>query len=181
MANTNAPFGLMPILPILHRQEVRLTAALGAAVYHQDPLVQVAAGTWEIATAGNANAIGGVVIDLFDSNGVPVHYAPAGVTGYTAVVADDPDQYFVAQDDGDTTQLALTDEGANVELIAGSGGSTTTGLSSWMVDSSSSGADASGQAKLIRQYPGIDNAIGAYCRWIIKINYHLKRHAVAGV
>lgn len=181
MANTNAPFGLMPILPILHRQQVRLTATLASALFIGDPVVQAADGTWGIATAGNNNPIGGTIVALFDSTGVPVNTLASGATNGTAVVADDPDQYYVAQDDGDTTQLALVDEGANVELVAGSGGNTTTGRSSWMIDSSSSGADANGQAKLMRQFPAIDNEIGAYCRWIIKINRHQKIAALAGV
>jgi len=173
MANTNGPFGLLPLTPVLHRQSYRVNQSNGTAIFLGDPVIKEAAGTVIVATAGNNNPTCGSVESIFDGNGVPVNYVPASCgAAYTVVVADDPNQFFMAQDDGDTTQLALVDEGANVELIAGSGGNTATGRSSWMIDSSSSGADALGQARLIRQYPGVNNAIGAYCIWIIRINVH---------
>ncbi len=173
MANINAPFGMMPLQPVLHTEEYRLYPSNATAIFLGDPIAKRADGTLDLPTAGNNNPFCGSVESIFDSNGVPVNYAPIGTgLALTVVVADDPNQLFMMQDDGDTTQLALVDEGANVEMVATSSGNTATGRSGWEIDSSSSGADANGQLRLIRLYRGVNNAIGANAIWICRINVH---------
>jgi len=173
MANLDAPFGFMPLQPVLHRQSYRVNQANTYRIGLNDLVIKEAAGTVIRSVAGNANASCGSVEAIFDAAGVPQRYVPATCgEAYTVVVADDPNQMFTAQDDGDTTQLALTDEGSNVLTIVGNC-STTTGISIMEIDSSSTGANSSnGQVRLIRQYPGVDNEIGANCIWICKLMLH---------
>lgn len=184
MANLDAPHGLRPIRSpggTIPTNEYRVSAT-NTALFINDPVVRGADGTIDVATAGAGNYITGSVVALFDSNGVPVSNIVAnGGSGYTAVVADDINQEFEAQDDGTTTQLALVDEGTNVDMILTHSGSTSTGLSGAEIDSSTTGAGATGQLRLIRQLPAVDNAIGANCRWIVKINYHTMAQGTVGV
>ena len=177
MANLNAPHGFTPIQSpygAIQKNPYTITASYATALYIGDPVVRTSAGTISRATAGSAGLVVGVITEIFDADGVPVNYYPASSsTTYTANVADDPDQEFEAQDDGDTTQLALADLGAGVDFVAGSGGSTITGLSSFMIDSSSAAAaSASKQMILVRQLAEPNNAIGANCRWVIRFARH---------
>lgn len=184
MANLNAPHGLVPLRSpggTIQANEYRVSAT-NTALFLNDPVVRGADGTVDIATAGAGNYITGVIIALLDSNRVPVcTIAASSGTGCFAIVADDINQEFEAQDDGDTTQLALVDEGTNVNLILTHAGSTSTGLSGAEIDSSTTGAGATGQLRLVRLLPAVDNAIGANARWIVKINYHTMAQGTVGV
>jgi len=183
MSNTNAPRGMEPIkgpggnIPC---NEYRVYASVATAIYIDDPVDRQAAGTVTLATAGAGNPVLGSVVAAFDANGVPVGYVPATPgAGYTVVVADDVNQMFEMQEDGDTTDLALTDEGNNVDLVAGTG-SASTNLSGWQIDSDTTGVSAAKQLRIIRQKQDASNAVGDYCRWIVKINYHRNAVGIVG-
>ncbi len=173
MANVDAPFGFVPLQPVLHRTSYRVLQTNTYRIGHNDLVARVAAGTVQQQVAGNTEVGIGSVEAIFDANGVPVSYVPASCgAAYTVVVADDPNQLFMAQDDGDTTQLALTDEGANALIIIGNCNANT-GRSIMEIDSSSAGATVgNGQIRLMRKYAGLNNAIGANCIWIVKLNLH---------
>lgn len=182
MANTNQPRGLVPVnSPYggIKWTSYRVDNSCGSNLYIGDPVDRAAAGTVTIATAGAGNPVIGAITALFDSTGKPKSYMVAGADNYTACVADDPNQEFVVQEDGLVTDLALTDEGYNVNLVAGSG-STVTGLSGWQLNSDSNGASATIQMRIIRKHAEANNAIGDYCRWVCKINYHRNSVGVVG-
>ena len=182
MANLDSPFGFMPIQPILHRQEYRVNQANTYRIGLNDLVIKEAAGTVIQALAGNTNVSCGSVESIVDAQGVPKSYVPATCgEAYKVVVADDPDQLFVAQDDGDTTQFSLNDEGSAVLIIIGNC-NIATGLSIMELDSSSTGASASnGQIRLMRFWPRLDNAIGANAKWVCKIHNHQNGPGVLGV
>ena len=87
-------------------------------------------------------------------------------------VCDDPYAIYALQEDGDTTPLTADECGENVDIIAGTG-STTTGRSNAEIDSDSNGT-ATAQLRLLGLEQPIDgnNAIGANARWLVLINEH---------
>lgn len=184
MANVDGAFGLSPIKSpqgSVERNEYDITDDYATALYTGTPVVKVAAGTVEIATAGAGNYTVGAVVGFVDETGVPQSYYPASSTaGWKAIVADSPDQLYVAQEDGVGSDLALADRGKNVDFIVAAG-STTTGLCGTEIDSSSITDGATGQLRLISKLDKVDNALGDWCQWIVKINYHQNADNTAGV
>lgn len=125
-------------------------------------------------TAGAA--VIGVVIgfrpDYANLNAAPYRLAS---TRRIAMVVDDPNVLFEAQEDGDTDALELQDLGANVDFIVGSG-STSTGQSAMQIDSSTHGTTATLNLKLVEASRRADNEVvadgQANTRWVVQINNH---------
>ena len=99
------------------------------------------------------------------------------MAGYV-MVADDPTQLYVAQEDGDTTSLNIYAVALNAAAIATHAGSTGTGLSGMEIDSSTA-ATGAGTAitlplKILYAHPEdtVTNATtaGNRARWIVTIN-----------
>lgn len=180
MANADQPRGLVPC------------NALGAQYCGS-------VGTYFIpATDGTAMSVGDPVkyAGSADADGVPtVTVATAGdpvcgvIVGFTvdktyedqthrtastaryALVADDPNQLFVVQEDSVAGALAATNVGQNANLVFG-GTNTTTGMSGVELDSSSAATTATLQVKIIGLDRRADNEIGTNADWIVKINNH---------
>lgn len=179
MANTNGPFGLRPVRGKGGDfQQNRYGILPGTtAIYIGDPVKKDTAGTAKgLSTCTIADATGAVlgpVVSIFDSSGFPVSYYPAGnATGYTCMVADNPDQLFIMREDSDTSTLAQADMGLNVNMVAGTG-NTTTGLSRWAIDSSSKATTATHQLRLIEFHQTPDNVfLDDYGVYVVKINNH---------
>ena len=174
MANLNAPHGFRPTGGLLHSKMYKIADTYATALYIGDPVVRDASGDIVIATAGAGNYILGVALGFFDTSFAPLthpYYVASTAGVHYCLVADHPEQYYEVQDDGTVTQLALVDLGALVNLILTHGGSTTTGLSGAEIDSSSQGTGATQQFRLMDIYRDVNNAIGANCRWQVKIAY----------
>jgi hypothetical protein len=92
-----------------------------------------------------------------------------------ADVIDDPNQLFTIQADEDIEQA---DIGKNADVI-GTGGSTTNGLSSMELDSSTIANTAALNLKIVGVFKTPGNALGDYCQVVVKINEHL--YGSAGV
>ena len=180
MANADQPRGLTPV------------NALGGQYAGS-------VGTYFIpATDSNAMSVGDPVkyAGSADSDGVPtVAVATAGdaccgvIVGFTAdkdyedqthrtastaryaLVADDPNQLFLVQEDSVGGDLAATNVGQNINFIF-AGTNTTTGASGVELDSSSAATTATLQAKLVGLDRRPDNEIGTNADWIVKINNH---------
>ena len=109
--NTNAPFGLIPAVPI-RGAHWYAAGATAAAVYPGDVVVVRADGKVAVAAAGGTQVIG-----------VAGSYKSA--TYSTLLVWDDPDQQFLIQDDGaGTTSLATSKIGLNADIVATAGNAT---------------------------------------------------------
>ncbi len=125
-----------------------------------------------LATAGADNPISGIVTGF-----MPLHrdsdiYGPAS-TERIALVSDDVNVVFQVQDDGSGSGLAATDVGLNANLVAGSGGSTATGRSSWQLDATTPATTANFQVKILGKSNiiGIENNLGEdYITWDVVIN-----------
>jgi hypothetical protein len=100
----------------------------------------------------------------------------AASTRRIVYVADDPNLLFVAQEDGDTTPIAVASIGLNVSLISTSGGNTTTGASGMQLDSNTVNTTADLEFKIMGVVQSPDNELvtsgQAYTRWIVKPNNH---------
>lgn len=126
------------------------------------------------AAAGNAviGAVVGFLVDYSNINAAP--YRVASTARY-ALVVDDPNVLFEAQEDGVTDPLEMADSGLNVNFVVGSG-NTTSGVSGMQIDSDTEAVTATLPLKLIQPVARSGNELvaagQAYTRWLVKINNH---------
>lgn len=92
-----------------------------------------------------------------------------------ADVIDDPSQLFIIQVD---ESVAQTDVGKNADVV-GTGGSTTTGVSTMELDSSTIAKTAALNLKIVGLWDVPGNAYGTNAVVVVKINEHL--YGSAGV
>jgi len=92
-----------------------------------------------------------------------------------ADVIDDPAQLFLIQADEDIVQA---DIGKNADVV-GTGGSTTTGVSTMELDSSTIANTAALNLKIVGLFDVPGNALGTNAVVVVKINEHL--YGSAGV
>ena len=88
---------------------------------------------------------------------------------------DDPSQLFIIQVD---ESVAQTDIGKNADIV-GTGGSTTTGVSSMELDSSTIAKTAALNLKIVGLWDVPGNTFGTNAVVVVKINEHL--YGSAGV
>jgi len=189
MANGNAARGL---IPLRHKNGAPYNGActlyyIGTGdannIFVGDPVIVSGSGDANgvpgviLATAGATNYITGAVVGVpkLASNDLFTNYRAGGTAAYL-LVADDPDLVFEIQEDGLGAPLAVTDISENADLIAAAG-STYTGASGWMLDSSTHGTGATKQLRILGLEQRPDNAIGAYGKWLVEINLHSQRNA----
>ena len=201
MANNNAAFGLKPLnlngtTWSGQGKLIHIPTSQAANIFIGDPLIPL--GTtdafgvpeWGIATAGATHIIGGSYLGPANGpagSGVTLLqsatiYYPASQGGY-GFVCDDPDVMWSIQEDSSGGAIAIANAGySNGNLVAGSGGSTSTGLSSWQLQSSSVGSgNATYQVKVLGLTRGPDNAIGFYARWNVMLNLSALQQGTAGL
>lgn len=198
-AGTDAAFGFQPYGPVLRANIYAVATAPTVYIFHNDIVVH--GGTGVSTPTGYLPIIEdgsvpdsdpfilGSVLAVFDENMHPVNYitiAEAGnstIAGYV-LVADHPNQLFIAQEDGDSNAIDAAEMGNNCDLIAGTlcAGNTYTGIGKMELDSSSAGAAAALQFKLIRPHEDdtIDVDATPYNRWIVSVNEHFF-HDVVGI
>lgn len=126
--------------------------------------------------AAAGDAVIGVVVG-FRPNYDNLNAAPHRLasTRRIAMVVDDPNVLFEAQEDGDSDPLELQDLGANVNFVVGAG-SAVTGQSGMQIDSSTHGTTATLPLKLVEAVRRADNEVvadgQANTRWVVQINNH---------
>lgn len=195
MANLNMPRGLQAVR---HRsggyysgaaKVYYVPAAYATAIYIGDPVIGVTNSgdtngvhTVAVATAAGGSYVLGAMIGVCNGpNGeVPVTrdlptYHPASTAGYI-LVADDPDLLFEIQEDGVGGAMGVNAIGRNVDLIAGTG-STVTGQSGWMADSSTLQTTNTLQLRIEDSVRRLDNDPSlTLAKWLVSINLHAKRN-----
>ena len=185
MPNIDRPMGLQVYGPLLRVNEYTLSAAYGTSIFRGDPVIcNGTANDVVIATAGTGNKVVGAVIAVFDVNHVPLAYWPASNPGIGYVlVANHPDQQFVAQDNAGTgAQFYDADAcNGNVNLASGTG-STVTGISGWeLAGGDTPGNTAGDQIRLVKAVPRVDNTtVGIWRDWIVRINNHQASVGIVG-
>jgi len=196
---TDAAFGFQPYGDVLRAQLYAVQTAPTIYIFHNDIVVHggtsvsTPIGYLPIIEDGSVPDsdpfILGSVLEVFDEDMMPVAYiapAEAGnstIAGYV-LVADHPEQLFIAQEDGDSNAIDLAEAGNNCDLIAGTlcAGNTNTGIVKMELDSTSASTTAALQFKLIRPHEDDTPADDTYhyARWIVKANEHFY-HDVVGL
>ena len=188
MANVDSPDGLSFIgyadgkAPRggIHRYYKDATAGILAV---GDPVIRVTnssdpEGGPEIVRHTTGAAVTGVIVavERKTSNLDSANSMAAADIGYVWV-ADDPNALFEVQEDSDGGNLAVTNIGEHIDLVAAIDANTTIGRSKYELDSS---ALATGNTYIIvAKSNRVGNAIGTNCRWIVKANLHTEVNASA--
>ncbi|MFA5377527.1 MAG: hypothetical protein WC455_17380 [Dehalococcoidia bacterium] len=191
MANNDAPFGFKPWGVLKHVGLYAVPTAPTINFYHGDivqgsntfitctngqgTIPEVYDAAVIAATSGDTLPTYGAVVGILDENLLPVSYIAAGevgdgtIAGYL-LVADDPDQEFVAQSDGAIT-AANMDLNHEITSVALSAGNSNTGVSTQEIAASGSAVTATIPLRILRQaYPNEDAITSAGCRFVVKIN-----------
>jgi hypothetical protein len=192
MANVDKAFGLNPYKGLNVGSAVQQAnkysidpSGYGTSIYQGD-LVIFAGGYINTAAASSANIVGALShVYYVATDGTPTfkNYYPASTTALgsgaiEAYIYDDPNQLFVVQADGAS---AVTCIGRNADTD-GIGGSTTTGVATRELDSTSINTTQALQLKIVGVVQddingdlGSDNA-----NLVVQINEHAYRGPVAG-
>ena len=190
MANSNSPIGLRPYsmksgAPYNGATRTYYVPASNpTALFIGDPVTMVTNSsdgngiqTVQIATAGASGQILGAMQGITNNAGQRVitleqgqtPYLPAGRAAYIHV-CDDPDLlYLVQEDSAGATFMVSGASGRNALMLAGAG-NTGTSLSGWTMQTSSLAVTAAHQLRIIQLLQQADNAVGAYAKWLVKIN-----------
>ena len=190
MANTDIRFGLRYVSGPIQLVRFNLTASYGVALFQGDCIAVVTAGTVQRHTPGSG--ISGVVWGFIRSDDMPVSNITATDTAYTYKIIANvcPETLYWCQEDGDTTPLALTDIGNNVNLVYTHAGSTTTGISGMEIDSSSKATTTTLDVHLIRlanEYIEPDGNITAFdstsglAKFLVKIHNFVSGNLGTGI
>lgn len=194
MANANTPRGLVPYKytwgqPYNGAYNVYyVPSTYATALFIGQPLIATGASdangipVVQTASAGATNYILGPMIGIVDGGAphvaeitvtrdLPI-YHPASTSQYI-LVADDPNLLFWVQEDSVGGAIATATSGMkNANLVAGNG-STVTGYSGWMLDSSSVNTTNDIQMRIIQALRETDNTPGEdYAKWLVKANLH---------
>lgn len=170
--------GFQPWKAVKSTKLYQIAASYGTSLFKGDPLSRANTGyviTW---TAGVD--LVGVAVAFFDVNMNPIPYWVASTaTKAFVLVADHPEQEFIAAEDADTSQLAQADVFLNVTPIMGTGDATT-GQSAAMIDSNTKNTTSSLGFRLIALAPTMGNAVYSAAlnpnpRWIVVPNDHQAR------
>jgi hypothetical protein len=192
MANVDKAFGLAPYKGLNAGSSVQIVnkynfdpSGYGTAVFQGD-LCIFAGGYINRSAASSANNVG-VLSHVYyvATDGTPTfkNYYPASTTALgsgaiEAFVYDDPNQLFVVQADGAS---AVTCIGRNADTD-GIGGSTTTGVATRELDSSTINTTQALQLKIVGVVQDDTNGdlTADNANLVVQINEHAYRGPVAG-
>lgn len=175
MANSDRPSGARPVGTISgspwggHVKKYPVDSSNGTAIFRGDFITLEADGNVTPAAAGGIilGVCTGVVIDRSVAATEHPGYLPASTAG-NILVAVGPDILYEVQEDSVGSNLAATDVGTNIDLIAGAG-STTTGVSAHELDSSTATAAGTAQLRVVKLVEREDNAVGANAKWLVRV------------
>lgn len=189
MANANAPFGLQPVHADGRPWEGALNVYYvpsgdGTALYIGDVVKLTTSAESDGTPHVTQAAAGDTPIGVFMGIAKPLNahgtiYRPASEGAYV-LVADDPDQYFLAQEESGGGALAVGSVSLNIDISVGAG-SAVTGRSGMVLDSSTVTDSATPAFRLTRLAPLVGNAAGDHAKWIVKCNLHARAHGTFGV
>lgn len=184
MANGNNPTGLKPVrylsgAPYNGASNKYYVPASDNTAIYIGGLVKpggsadangVPSATGNVSTG---NPVLGVVVGVEPITRDSTTYREASTDRYI-YVADDPNLVFEAQEDSVGGALAATNTQMVADLIGFTGGSTITGRSTAMIDSSTATATGDGteDVLLIGLVQRQDNEFGQYAKWLVRLNNH---------
>ena len=192
MANVDKAFGLNPYkgnsagssVQIVNKYNI-LTTGYGTSIFQGD-LTIFNGGYINRAAASSANLVGAFSHCYYvATDGTPTfkNYYPASTTALgsgaiEAYIYDDPNQLFIVQADGASAQTCI---GRNADTD-GIGGSTTTGVATRELDSTSINTTLALQLKIVGVVQDDVNGdlTADNANLVVLINEHYMRGAVAG-
>jgi hypothetical protein len=183
MANIDKAFGLRPIGNLsatgAQKQYGYQIADDHNGTIFQGDLVVLTAGFISKFLPGSHTAAVGVFngcsyIDPTTGKPTFKNYYPGSINVtagqvINADVLDDPNQLFLVQCDED---FVAADVGKNADVV-GTGGSTTSGISTMELDSSTLANSAALNLKVVGLYNDVNNAFGTNAVVVVKINEHV--------
>ena len=182
MANVDKAFGLKPLgnLSATGAQKqygYNIDDSQAGAIFQGDLVTIVNGSVVKFAPGTHAAALGVFngcnYVDPTTGKPIFSNYYPGSVNITQGViqadVIDDPNQLFIIQADEDIVQA---DIGKNADIV-GSGGSTTTGVSTMELDSSTIADTAALNLKIVGLYNVPGNSLGEFAVVVVKINEHL--------
>ena len=190
MANISAAFGLRPVRHLNgnpwngYTRKYLKEDGLDEAHFICDPIVMTGTAPSDdptgiypaikLATQYSTFVCHGIIMsfDLIGPTGLKSDtvYSPKKESRYVNVCVD-PDVIFIIQGDGASATLTVDAIGANVDYVSGSG-STSTGLSGWMMDDSSISQTAVDNLLILGVWPEEGKEMGDYCVWEVLISHH---------
>lgn len=185
MANTDRPSGARPVRYLGGApyngacNPYSVDSSNATAIFVGDFIIRESDGNVAPYTGTGGGNLLGVCVAVganetlyMDPDNPNRRYLPASTAG-TVLVADQPDIVFECQEDDAGTVLTAADAGANCDVLA-TAGSTSTGQSAHEIDRSTVTTSAA-QLRLLRLVDREDNAHGDYAKWEVLINEHVYR------
>jgi hypothetical protein len=182
MANVDKAFGLKPLgnLSATGAQKqygYNIDDNQAGAIFQGDLVTIVNGYVVKFLPATHAAALGVFngcnYVDPTTGKPIFSNYYPGSVNITQGViqadVIDDPNQLFIIQADASVVQANI---GKNADVI-GTGGSTTTGVSTMELNSATIADTAALNLKIVGFYDVPDNEPGAFAVVVVKINEHL--------
>ena len=186
MANPTGAFGLRPVRHISgapwNGQTIRAycSASYGTALFIGDPVTWSPTLAEKDTTAHyptiNTHAgttgliVRGVIVGFeADPNNLTYTYRPGTTERWAKIVIATPDIVFQIRDDGSGTPAKVF-AGQNAEMAAGGGGSTVTGLSSFVLDASTPTTTQAFPLHIVGLADIEDNELDDYAIWDVLIN-----------
>ncbi len=182
MANADQPRGFTPInlkACDVHRYYKGTDAGI---IGIGDPVIRQTAsadpeGYPEIVRATTGAAITGVVVAIEPGTSRDTMAPLASAdTGYV-LVADNPNQEFLVQDNGGATGIVVTAIGTHVDSVAALDADSNTGRSKYELDTEAQATDNTWVIVRLDHRP--DNEVGANADWVVKANLHTEANASA--
>ena len=130
-------------------------------------------GVPTVTQAAAGNTLRGVVVSIEPNPDNLGQLYRAASTSQYVYICDDPSVIFEIQEDGVGGAMAATNVGNNGDIVVGSG-STTSGASGMLLDSSDviATTTSTAQLRVMRLVQRPDNAIGTSAKWEVLINEH---------
>lgn len=191
MANGNAPWGLTPrrnrnnAVESGGLNEYSVASDYATALFMGDPVIISGTGDAQgvpgvvLATAGATNRITGVIVGFRPNPSiVALGYIPANTGGYV-LVADAPEAEFEVQEDSVGGALTTASIGLNCDLISAAGNAFLK-RSAWQLDSSTAGAGATLQVRILGLEQRADNELGVNAKWLVRLNLPTEQGIASG-
>ncbi len=193
MANSNSAFGFRPVGTLnaaSYSGKVRkyyVPADNATAIFVGDIVVAAGTSDAQILYPGDAYAaeaavgaatskVLGVCVGVEPLySDLTVNYRKASTAMYIYVDTD-PNTIYSVQ--GDSTAFTVADVGSNATITA-TAGSTATGRSAMVI--TSVGADATKGVLILGIDPDPKNEVGAYMKFLVKLNLHQFGTAIVGI
>jgi len=192
MANDDQIAALGGLRPLytngnIELQVYKIRTSSAGEWYKGQPVVIGSDGRVTTYRAMTNTQIGGAIVGILDSDvaGLPTNmtdlnqaaYLDANKDGY-AIVATDPDQLFIIQEDTGGTALTEAAIGQSAMMVPRTAsGNTVTGACTWELDRSTIGTGTDGTMKIVglsrlMNSDGSENDFGNYAKLIVKANLH---------